>query len=261
MHVLTISSFAYWSSLTTLGSIAVRNTPWARHFLQVWWGDAEQRRNHWDQHIFTKLYSDSSFAFSGDSNDMFSSSSKGLNNMASHIALLPADAFNTRRPATMYHHSQCPALHMVGALGLHRQAVFKFGWEELCRDSIGVSHATDKEVVAPVAPQLGLDKQRLITIEKLVLASRFQRAEALVNLLTSTPPEKLASYGDLTTITDNSEGRQQYSIKQQYEIMMKLGDPREGGVHGEVSMVLQAMKHYYKVSASHSALKSYSSYL
>ena len=194
-------------SIVNTGSVIVRNTQWSRDFLRRWWGNLSDRAG-WDQHVFTTMYQESAA-------------------VREKVHLLPADAFNTRRPATLYHHQRCPVLHMVGAVVAHRQAVFKESWEMLCQSY---------DMQLPPITQLGLHKSNLVRLEKQVLGTRQRRAEDLVNTITGTPPTELATYKDF----------KQLKIDHQMEVVMKLGEPRVGAP-ADVSMVLQAMKHYYKL--------------
>jgi len=194
-------------SIVNTGAVIVRNTQWSREFLKRWWGQLSDRTG-WDQHVFTTLYQESA-------------------EVREKVHLLEADAFNTRRPATLHHHSRCPALHMVGAVLAHRQAVFQTAWNALCEGH-------DMQLYPQ--SQLGLDKQNLARLEKQVLQTRQARAEDLVNTITGTPPDQLATY----------EHFKQLQIAEQMGVVMKLGEPTKGAP-ADVSMVQQAMKHYYKL--------------
>jgi len=238
-------------SLVNTGAVLVRNTEWTRDFLRHWWGDSASRQASWDQHAFTRLYlGQDARARAGGSTTSTSTSAELLAETTStessqdwsaaavqeHIHLLPADALNTRRPATLHHHKDCPVLHMVGALNAHRAQVFKEAWSNACEYSKSVLM---KSLVTPaLKPQLGLTKQRLVQIESTLLGGRFERAEELVNVLTQLPGDSLLVRGSMD------------SLRSKMRTVMKLGDPRVGATK-DTSMVAQAMKHYYKLLKRH----------
>lgn len=221
-------------SLVNTGALLVRNTPWTRDFLRRWWGDAASRKASWDQHAFTRLYLGQDMAVASDSDLAGSDGTQDWSAVAvqSHIHILPADALNTRRPATLHHHKDCPVLHMVGALNAHRALVFKEAWRNACDYS---SSVLLKSLVTPTLKgQLGLTKERLVQIESKLLGGRYEWAEELVNLLTQLPGSALP------------DANQMSSFRKKLRTIMKLGDPRVGDAK-DTSMVAQAMKHYYKL--------------
>ena len=212
-------------SLVNTGAVLVRNTLWSRRFLRKWWGESASRLASWDQHIFTRLYlGQNREEGSGEVVDEDWSAIA----MQMHIHLMAPDALNTRRPATLHHHATCPALHLVGALGLHRALVFGEAWRNMCMFA-----CVGSDLQIPL-PQAGLSKERLVAIETTLLGSRQMRAEDLVNKITMMPSTALP---DAITMGE---------LRSQLHIVMRLGDPREGA-SADVAMVSQAMKHYYKL--------------
>ena len=215
-------------SIINSGAILVRNTAWSKMFLTSWWSASFTRRAGWDQHVFTRL-------FTGLETDP-------SHEIKKHIHLLEAHTMNTRRPATLYHSEHCDVLHMVGALNIHRRLVFSEAWNNVCISfhARQFSNINDHEeyaahlLLAQLPKQLGLNMNRLIAVERTLLSSRERRAEALVNDLTQISPTTLPTDATLA------------GFHEQLHVILRLGDPQEGSSK-DVSMVTQALKHYYKL--------------
>jgi len=100
-----------------------------------------------DQHIFTEIWNRADESF------------------RSHIRLLPPDAINTKRPATLNHEPYNQVIHMVGSVPAHRIAVFRSAFATICNHLQNNQHSI-------LPRQLGITRERLQDIEKDILESR-----------------------------------------------------------------------------------------
>ena len=95
------------------GFILLRNTDWARTFMERWWSSYD-RRKCCDQNAFTWLY------------DQMADTEKGK------IAILPPDAVNSDFPSWMHQKEYNQVLHLAGTTNLLRQPVFKEAFTSIC---------------------------------------------------------------------------------------------------------------------------------
>ncbi len=179
-------------SVANTGLMIVKVSDWSRNFFFDWW-NTEDRGLGWDQHVFTKLLE-----------------TKYKNEMNKHVLLLPPDALNTNRPATLNHLPHNQVLHMVGGLTRHRKTVFYEGFNEICT---AISRGNDVKL------QLGLTRSALQRIEKNILISR---GELIDELLTA-----LQKY-EYVVSKDALRDQNLLQLQKQMEEIMLLGDPRQG---------------------------------
>jgi hypothetical protein len=143
-------------SIVNTGLIIVKNSAWSKYFLELWWSYAD-RTAGMDQHVFSELW-------------------RSMNSeMSLHIALLEPDALNTKRPATTYHMPYNQVLHMIGSVTQHRKRVFEIGLNELC------NHKKTADYLLP--PQLGITRDVLKSIESMILSSRSNESNKLLEKL------------------------------------------------------------------------------
>ena len=179
-------------SVANTGFMIVKVSDWSRNFFFDWW-NFEDRSLGWDQHVFTKLLE-----------------TKYKNDVSKYVLLLPPDALNTNRPATLNHLPHNQVLHMVGGITRHRKTVFYEGFQEIC---VSITSGRD------VKSQLGLTRHTLHRIEKDVLISRGDLIEELLNTLQKY---------DYITDREALLGQNLFKIQKQVEEIMLLGDPRRG---------------------------------
>lgn len=194
-------------SVANTGCVIVRNSEWSRRFLRAWWSTPQERLGAWDQHIFTKLYTDVE-------------ANMGLGDVQSHIQLLPADAINTRRPAIEFHLPHNPVLHMVGSVSAHRIAVFSRGLDSLCAFHSGE--------LASLPLQLGLTKESLWEMEKAVVGSRGVLVQKLLRALRGIQISQLERKSGVGS-QDCLDPQTLHSVENDlFNSILKLGDPRSG---------------------------------
>ena len=179
-------------SVANTGFMIVKVSDWSRNFFFDWW-NLEDRSLGWDQHVFTKLLE-----------------TKYKSEMSKYVLLLPPDALNTNRPATLNHLPHNQVLHMVGGITRHRKTVFYEGFQEIC---LSISSGSD------IKSQLGLTRHTLQRIEKNVLISRGELIEELLSTL-----HKYEYITNKESLFDQNL----FQIQKQMEEIMLLGDPRQG---------------------------------
>lgn len=112
-HIIICADSSRENGIANTGSMIVKNSPWSKSFFDRWW-NAFDRSDGMDQHVFDILWV---------KNEM---------DMQSHVAILPAEAFNSRFPAYLHHQDSHPALHLAGESSLVREVIFKAAFESIC---------------------------------------------------------------------------------------------------------------------------------
>lgn len=196
----------------------------------------------------------------------------------SHIALLTPHILNTHRPATLNQQADHAILHMIGSVFKHRTKVFQRGLSNLCsalhRSQESSQYIQPDEyrlvkeeevnlttLMGELPTQLGLSRQVLQDIEEEVLLSRPKECNALLRDM-QLYEERMKDDYDLEMISSEEEDddnefllesdtscveNAQYcmSIVQQFksrlDVIMKLGNPRQGHDKAEVLLCLLRM--------------------
>ena len=98
------------------GFLIIRNTAWAREFFQKWWDARYLMGTFCDQHVLNKLYSTLKKEGHGQK-----------------IAILAANAVNSRWPAMETLDSSDRVLHLMGEVNPYRTAVARYASQTVCK--------------------------------------------------------------------------------------------------------------------------------
>lgn len=134
-HVIISAEHAGSSTLVNSGSVFIRNTKWARQFLNDWW-TFTKRKFFSDQEQFDMLYESKKEEYKDK------------------IVILPPDALNSDPPAMTRQKPYNQVLHLMGEHTAYRVKAFGSAFKEICR-----KHSNPNSL--PLAPQLTVSKDNL----------------------------------------------------------------------------------------------------
>ena len=111
------------SGVGQCGSLLLKNTPWTRDFLALWW---EQRTpihstSQHDQQAFSKLFLTNAL------------------NASEHIKILPIDSLNSAPLVPLHYKDTSSVLHLMGQSMHLRNTVFQRGVQSICSDVVASS--------------------------------------------------------------------------------------------------------------------------
>lgn len=146
-HIMASSDIRM--GLINTGVLVIRNSPWARRFLEQWWygpanGDVGWRDSQCDQDAFDRLYAQ--YAAQQPSGY----GERDGTRTVKEILVLPMDALNSHPPATLHQKSHNVILHLMGESTDMRRKAFQHAWEK------GLCGAGETPL-----PQLGLQRSVL----------------------------------------------------------------------------------------------------
>ena len=177
-HLLSSAEHAGSSTLINSGTLIVKNSLFARQFLQAWW-DYADRSLFSDQEQFDLLYKhcqdrwrshEEGRGWTRDSEPhslrLFDGSPFDLTTL---ISILPPDAINSDPPAMTQQRPRNQVLHLMGEHTAYRARVFRAALDELCEVTTAAAEAR-AGAGADVAPlttrtlqgQLGLSQENLL---------------------------------------------------------------------------------------------------
>eukprot|EP01033_Poteriospumella_lacustris_P016079 gene16079-11503_t len=167
--ILISSEYHAETGIANTGSIILKNSEWSRHFLRRWWGE-DHRRGH-DQILFNVLY------------QSLATTTTALEDLQSHIKLLPIRALNSLPPAYLTFSRDDSVLHLMGERGDYRRAVFRAAEAAISRRLTENEGKMDFHVA-----DVGIDRAFLAEQLVTIMEQRIPLLLQTMNASSSPPP-------------------------------------------------------------------------
>lgn len=191
--ILISSEYHSETGIANTGSMILKNSEWSRNFLRRWW-DEDHRRGH-DQILFNVLY------------QSLATTATALQDLQSHIKLLPIRALNSLPPAYLTFSRDDSVLHLMGERGDYRRAVFRAAEAAIYRRLTENEGKMDFHVV-----DVGID--RVLLSEQLLTIMEHRIPVLLAAMMASLPPPSSSNSSSLrfdpSPILQLSEATQEY---------------------------------------------------